>query len=75
MIEQLRINILKKTMHPKMLHSCEAPRSVLSNYLSKKQVLRHTFGEIWRILIQIYPKTYVELKYGACYLNNEVAID
>ena len=39
----------------------------------KKQVLRGTFGEIWRIQIQMYPKTYVELKYGACYLKNEVS--
>ena len=56
-----------------MLHCREAPRSMLSNYFCKKQVLRGTFGEIWRIQIQIYPKTYVELKYGACYLNNEVS--
>ena len=51
-----------------MLHCCEAPRSMLSNYFSKKLVLRGTFGEIWRIQIQMYPKTYVELKYGAFYL-------
>ena len=56
-----------------MLHCCEAPRSMLSNYFCTKQVLRGTFGEIWRIQIQIYPKTYVELKYGAFYLNNEVS--
>ena len=56
-----------------MLHCCEAPRSMLSNYFCKKQVLRGTFGEIWRIQIQIYPKTYVDLKYGACYLNNKVS--
>ena len=60
-------------MHQKMLHYCEAPRSMLSNYFCTKQVLRGTFGEIWRIQIQIYPKTYVELKYGAFYLNNEVS--
>ena len=62
MIEQLRIIILKKTLHPKMIHCCEATRSMLSNYFCIKQVLRSTFGEIWRIQIQIYPKTYVELK-------------
>ena len=73
MIEQLRIIIFKKTLHPKMLQCCEAPRSMLSNYFSKKQVLRSTFKKIWRIQIQIYPKIYVELKYGACYLNNEVS--
>ena len=33
----------KKTLHPKMDHCCEAPRSMLSNYFSKKQVLRGTF--------------------------------
>ena len=55
-----------------MLHCCEAPRSMLSNYFCRKQVLRGTFGEIGRIQIQIYPKKYVELKYGACYLNNKV---
>ena len=74
MIEQLRIIIkkkTKKTLHPKMIHCCEAP--ILSNYFCKNQVLRGTFGEIWRIQIQIYPKTYVELKYGACYLNNKVS--
>ena len=33
---------------------------------------RGTFGEIWRIQIKMYPKKYVELKYGAYYLKNEV---
>ena len=56
-----------------MIHCCEAPRSMLSNYFCKKQVLRGTFGEIWRIQIQIYLETYVELKYGACYLKIEVS--
>ena len=45
-----------------MIHCYEAPRSMLSNYFDKKQVLRGTFGEIWRIQIQFYPKPYVELK-------------
>ena len=36
-------------------------------------VLRGTFGEIWRTQIQIYPTTYVDLKYGACYLKNKVS--
>ena len=39
----------------------------------KKQLLRSTFGEIRRIQIQINPKIYVELKYDACYLKNEVS--
>ena len=56
-----------------MIHCCEAPRSMLSNYIGKKQVLRGTFGEVWHIQIQMYPKTYVVLKYGACYLKNEVS--
>ena len=46
---------------------------MLSNYFSKKQVLRDTFGEIWRIQIQMYPKTYEELKYGAFTLKNKVS--
>ena len=56
-----------------MIHCCEAPRSMLSNYFRKKQVLGGNFGEIWHIQIQIYLKKYVELKYGACYLKNEVS--
>ena len=55
-----------------MIHCCESPRSMLSNYFCKKLVLRGTFGEIWRIQIQKYPKTDVELKYGACNLKNKV---
>ena len=43
----------KKTLHPKIIHCCEAPRSMLSNYFCKKQVLRGTFEEIWRIQIQM----------------------
>ena len=53
-----------------MIHCCEAPRSMLSNNFCKKQVL---FEEIWRIQIQIYSKTDVELKYGGCNLKNEVS--
>ena len=56
-----------------MLHCCEAPRSILSNYFGKKQVLRGTFREIWRIQIQIYPQTSLEPKYGAFNLKNEVS--
>ena len=44
---------------------------MLSNYFGKKQVLRGTFGEIWRIQIQMYPKTDVVLKYGASNLKNK----
>ena len=46
---------------------------MLSNYFSKKQVLRGTFGEIWHIQIQMYPKIDVELKYGASNLKNNVS--
>ena len=46
---------------------------MLSTYFCKKQVPRSTFEKIWRIQIQIYPKTYGELKYGASYLNNKVS--
>ena len=56
-----------------MTYCCEAPRSMLSNYFCKIQVLRDHFGEIWRIKIQIYPQTYIEPEYGEFYLNNEVS--
>ena len=70
-IEQLRILIFKK--HCIRKHCYEAPRSMLSNYFNKKQVFRGTFGDIWRIQIQFYPKPYVELEYGGCILKNEVS--
>ena len=41
--------------------------------LVKKQVLRGTFGEIWRIQIQIYPQTSIESKDGAFYLKDKVS--
>ena len=72
-IEQLGIIIKKNKLQTKIIHCCEAPRSMFSNYFSKKQVLRGTFWEIWRIQIQIYPKTDVELKYGAYNLKNGVS--
>ena len=46
---------------------------MLSNYFGKKQVLRGTFGEIWRIQIQIGSQTSIEPKYGAFNLTNEVS--
>ena len=48
MIEQLRNFFLFKTLNPKVIHCCEAPRSMLSKNFDKKQVLGGTFGEIWR---------------------------
>ena len=72
MIEELK----KKnffTLNPQIKHCCEAPRSMLSNYFGKKQVLRGTFGEIWRKQIQIYPQTSTEPRYGAFYLANNVS--
>ena len=68
MIEQLI-----KTLIPLITHCCEASRSMLSNYFGKKQVLRGTFGEIWRIQIQIYPQTSIEPIYGAFSLTNKVS--
>ena len=56
-----------------MTNCFEAPRSMLSNYFGKLQVLRDNFGEIWRIQIQIYPQTSIEPKYGEFYLNNKVS--
>ena len=55
-------------LHQKMIHCCEAPRSMLSNYFGKKEVLRCTFGEIWRVQIQMYRQQ----KYGAFYFKNNV---
>ena len=52
---------------------CKAPRSMLSNFFSKKQVLICTFEEIGGIYIQMYPQTSLELKYGAFCLKNEVS--
>ena len=63
-----------KTLHLKMIHCCEAPRSMLFNLVCKKQVLRGTIWEIWCIQIQMYPKSYVEVKKnGACNLRKEVS--
>ena len=66
-------NSLKQKLNPNITHCCEAPRSMLSNYFGKKQVLRGTFGEIWRIQIQLYHQTSIQPKYGAFYLTNEVS--
>ena len=38
-----------------------------------KKVPRGTFGEIWRIQIQMYPQTSIEPKYGAFNLKNKVS--
>ena len=62
-----------KTLNPQITHWCEAPRSMLSNYFGKRQVLRGTFGEIWSIQIQIYPQTSFEPRYGAFYWTNGVS--
>ena len=56
-----------------MIHCCETPRYMLSNYFSKKQVLRYTVGEIWRIQNQMNPKTDIELKYDGCNLKNKIS--
>ena len=63
----------KKTLHPKMTHCCEAPRSMLSYYFSIKKVLKGAFGEIWLIQIQMYHQTSIEPKYGAFNLKNKVS--
>ena len=46
---------------------------MLSNYFVKKQVFGCTSEEIWRIQIQIYPRTSIEPRYGAFYLTNKVS--
>ena len=55
-----------------MTHCCKAPRSMLSNYFGKIQVLRDNLGEIWRIQIQMNLQTSIDPKYGAFNLNNKV---
>ena len=71
MNKQLRI-IPFKNIASKMICSCEAHRSMLSNYFGYKQILSDTFGEIWRIQLQIYLLTSFEPKDGAFNLKNEV---
>ena len=56
-----------------MIHRCEAPRYMLSNYFGKKQVLGGTVGDIWGIQIQMYPQTYIGPTYGAFNLKNKVS--
>ena len=56
-----------------MTHCCEAPRSMLSNYFDRIQVLRDNFGDTWRIQIQMYPQNSIEPKYGEFYLKNKVS--
>ena len=58
-----------------MIHCCEAPICMFSNYFGKKHVLRGTFGEIWQIQIKMYPNTSFDPKYGALNLKNEVSAD
>ena len=41
--------------------------------LVKKKVPRGSFGEIWRLQIQMYPQTSFEPKYGAFNLKNKVS--
>ena len=70
MIKQLRI-IFFLTLHPKIKHCCEAPRSMLSNFFGKNQVLRGTFGEIWHIQNQMNLETSFEPKHGAFNLKKQ----
>ena len=46
---------------------------MLSYYFGKTEVIRETFGEIWRIQIQMYPQTSIEPRYGAYNLKNKVS--
>ena len=57
-----------------MIHCCEAPISMRSNYFGKKQVLRGTFGAIWHMQTKMYPQNSFEPKYGAFYLKNKVRV-
>ena len=56
-----------------MIHCCEAPISMLSNYFGKKQVLRGIFRAIWCIQTQMYAQNSFEPKYGAFYLKNKLS--
>ena len=44
---------------------------VLNKSSETKKVLRGTFWKVQRIQIHKYPKTYIEPKYGAFYLNKQ----
>ena len=52
-------------MHPKIIHICEAPRPMLSNYFGKQQVLRGTFGGNITHTNTNDPQNSFEPKYGA----------
>ena len=61
------------TLHPKILHCCEGPISMLSNFFVKKQVLRGTFGAIWCIQTQMFPQNSFGPKYGAFNLKKKIS--
>ena len=47
--------------------------SFLNTLVEKKLVLQGTFGEIWRIQIQLYPQTSFEAKFGSFNFTNKVS--
>ena len=51
-------------MAVKFLDSCFLTTFVKKKK-KKKQVLRDSFGKIWRIQSKMYPQTSIELRYGA----------
>ena len=63
-------NFFKLDLLLESANCCEAPRSRLSNYFCTKQELRenpaHTYPNI--------PSNFIEPKYGAFYLHNEVRV-
>ena len=73
MIERLR-KTLKKTVHPKGPHCCEALKLMHSNYFCTTEFIRGTFWQMWCIQIQIYTQNSIEPKYGAFDLKNKVSV-
>ena len=65
----LKKNIASKKLYiaVKHLDPCFLPTFVKTRYLEEH------LEKVWRIQVQMYPKAYVELKYGACYMKNKVS--
>ena len=71
MIDQLRMIILKINYIQKLYIAVKHLDPCFLTAFVKNQVLRGTFGNIWHIQIQMYPKTDVEFKCCACNLKRK----
>ena len=58
----------------KIIHWCDALKSMLSNNFCTTQVLKGTFWEIWCIQIQINSQTHIGPKHGAFYLKYKIRV-